>query len=90
MKTISYIILFILITLLIGAIGLSAVQNAADQDKPPDPVRYTVTEEIDRRYTPPDTYEALYRTFCNNGLIIEQWREISREEYEEANSYENN
>ena len=39
------------------------------------------TEIIDRRYTRPDTYELCYREQFENGLGVERWVTVSREEY---------
>ena len=41
------------------------------------------TEIIDRRFTRPDTYELLYKTTFENGLSVEQWVSVTREEYVE-------
>ena len=39
------------------------------------------TEIIDRRFTRPDTYELLYKTTFENGLSVEQWVSVTREDY---------
>lgn len=88
MKHIVNIILVLLIVLLIGTVALS-LQNTVVPDEPPDPPEPTIyyepgTKIIDRRFTQPDIYELLYRTTFENGFGVEQWREVSREEYEEA------
>lgn len=74
------IALIILIMLLLP----SCCSASADPIELPQSVRYTVTEVVDRRYTPPDDYELLYRTYLSNGLIVEHWQEVSREEYERS------
>ena len=39
------------------------------------------TEIIDRRYTRPDTYELCYREQFENGIGVERWVVVSKEEY---------
>lgn len=55
-----------------------------------DTVSWSVDEEyaweystvvIDRRFTRPDNYELLYRTTYENGLSVDRWIAVTREEY---------
>lgn len=84
MKPVTCIILIIVIAGLMTAVWLSVHTVIPDRDEPPDvPIDYKAgTKVIDRRYTPPDTYEVLYRTTFTNGLTVTMWRGVSREEYE--------
>ena len=82
MKPVVYIILVLIIALLLGAVTLSIQKDTVDSDKPPEPVQYTITEVIDWRYTPPDSFEVLYNIHLSNGLIVQKWEEVSEEEYE--------
>lgn len=66
-----------LICLIFAVIVLS---SCTVQDKPV--VRYSFTEIIDASYSPPNTYEICYRTTFSNGLTVDRWKEVSREEYE--------
>lgn len=66
-----------LICLIFAVIALS---SCTVQDKPG--VRYSFTEIVDAAYTPPNTYEIHYRTTFSNGLTVDRWKEVSREEYE--------
>ena len=50
--------------------------------EPTEPLTYTIVEVVDSHYIPPNTYELCYRTTFSNGLIIDCWKEVSREEYE--------
>lgn len=45
-------------------------------------VNYSITETVEKSYTPPDRYEVLYRTVYSNGMTAEHWEQISKEEYE--------
>lgn len=72
------ICLIIIIMLLLP----SCYSASADPIDSAVPVSYTVTEVIDRRFTPPDDYELLYRTYLPNRLALEYWKDVSREEYE--------
>lgn len=89
MKILSYILIIILVTMFMGAIALSAPVTV-EPDLPPDPtVLYEAgVEIIDRRFTPPDIYELLYRTTFENGLSIEQWREVTEQEFREYSEME--
>ena len=52
---------------------------------PPDNEYYAeiVSETaVDKFFTPPDTYEVLYRITYSNGLTVEIRKTVSREEYE--------
>ena len=66
-----------LICLIFAVIVLS---SCTVRDKPV--VRYSFTEVVDASYTPPNTYEIRYRTTFSNGLTVDRWKEVSREEYE--------
>ena len=56
---------------------------AADPEpEPTEPLTYTIVEVVDSHYIPPNTYEVCYRTTFSNGLIIDCWKDVSREEYE--------
>lgn len=68
-----------LIILILAAAILTACASAAAD---PEPVRYSITEVVDTCYTPPDTYEVLYRTTFSNGLAVESWTLVTKEEYE--------
>lgn len=55
-----------------------------------DTVSWSLNEEyaweygtvvIDRRFTRPDNYELLYRTTYENGLSVDRWIAVTREEY---------
>ena len=54
----------------------------AAEPEPTEPVTYTIVEVIDSHYTPPDTYEICYRTTFANGIIIDCWKTVDKEEYE--------
>ena len=82
MKPIAYIILVILIALLMGTVALSVPKDEPDEPITPDVYYKAGTDIIDKRYTPPNTYEVLYRTTFANGLSVDTWREVSREEYD--------
>ena len=45
-------------------------------------VNYSITETVEKSYTPPDRYEVLYRTVYSNGMTAEHWEQVSKEEYE--------
>ena len=69
--------LFLALIILIGTMSACAAEP-----EPTEPVTYTIVEVIDSHYTPPDTYEICYRTTFSNGLIIDCWKTVEREEYE--------
>ena len=76
-----------LICLLLAVIILLVTRSAcADEPEPEpeptEPLTYTIVEVVDSHYIPPNTYEICYRTTFSNGLIIDCWKEVSREEYE--------
>ena len=71
--------LICLILVLIFTLSACSVQTEPD---PTELVTYTIVEVIDSHYTPPDTYEICYRTTFSNGLIIDCWKTVEREEYE--------
>ena len=84
MKPIICVILAIIIAGMMTAVAVMVPAQTPAPDTPPEPTIYyqAGTEIIDRRYTPPDTYEIRYRTTFENGLTVTIWREVSREEYE--------
>ena len=45
-------------------------------------VNYSITEITEKSYTTPDRYEVLYRTVYSNGMTVEHWEQVSKEEYE--------
>lgn len=69
---------FLALTILIT---LSACA-AEPETEPTEPLTYTIVEVVDSHYIPPNTYELCYRTTFSNGLIIDCWKKVSREEYE--------
>ena len=74
-----------LISLLLALIILLGTLSACAADpepEPTEPLTYTIVEVVDSHYKPPNTYELCYRTTFSNGLIIDCWKEVSREEYE--------
>ena len=74
-----------LISLLLAVIILLGTLSAcaADPDpEPTEPLTYTIVEVVDSHYIPPNIYEICYRTTFSNGLIIDCWKEVSKEEYE--------
>lgn len=70
--------LFVII-LVIAAIALTACGTGAGNEPTEPPVQYSVTELIGYN---PNTYEVHYRTTFSNGLVIDRWTQVSREEYE--------
>ena len=82
-RLIAYIFLILTITAFMGAITLTAQQNQPSETIPsPTIYQEAGVEIIDKRFTEPDCYEILRRTKFENGLTIDQWHEVSREEYE--------
>ena len=73
------IILLLALTILIGTLSACA---AEPDPEPTEPLTYTIVEAVDSHYIPPNTYEVCYRTTFSNGLIIDCWKKVSREEYE--------
>ena len=74
-----------LISLLLAVIILLGTLSACAAElepEPTEPLTYTIVEVVDSHYIPPNTYELCYRTTFSNGLIIDCWKEVSREEYE--------
>lgn len=76
MNKILKVILLIALTL-----DLSACSSAPTPE-PTEYVSYSIVEVVDSRYDPPNTYELCYRTTFSNGLTIDCWKMVSREEYE--------
>ena len=71
-----------LICLILVLIFTLSACASEPEPEPTEPVTYTIVEVIDSHYTPPDTYELCYRTTFSNGIIIDCWKDVSREEYE--------
>lgn len=71
----------LLLALMILLGTLSACAAEPDPD-PTEPLTYTIVEVVDSHYIPPNTYELCYRTTFSNGLIVDCWTTVSREEYE--------
>lgn len=71
-----------LICLILVLIFTLSACAAESEPEPTEPVTYTIVEVIDSHYTPPDTYEICYRTTFANGIIIDCWKTVDREEYE--------
>ena len=71
-----------LICLILVLIFTLSACAAEPEPEPTEPVTYTIVEVIDSHYTPPDTYEIYYRTTFSNGLIIDCWKTVDKEEYE--------
>ena len=71
--------LLLALMILLGTLSACA---AEPEHEPTEPLTYTIVEVIDSHYIPPNTYEICYRTTFSNGLIIDCWKEVSREEYE--------
>ena len=77
-----------LIASVIGAVYVTAdVTGSADEreaiaETVSETITWTVgTAVINRRFTRPDNYELLYRTTYENGLSIDRWVAVTREEY---------
>ena len=70
--------LLLAVIILLGTLSACA---AKPDPEPTEPLTYTIVEVIDSHYIPPNTYEICYRTTFSNGLIIDCWKEVSREEY---------
>jgi hypothetical protein len=62
-------------------LALTAVLALASCTEKPA-VNYSITEMVEKSYTPPDRYEVLYRTVYSNGMTAEHWERVSKEEYE--------
>ena len=71
-----------LISLILAVIILLGTMSACAAEPEPEPVTYTIVEVSDSHYIPPDTYEICYRTTFSNGIIIDCWKTVDREEYE--------
>ena len=63
-------------------LGTLSACVAEPEPEPTEPLTYTIVEVVDSHYILPNTYEICYRTTFSNGLIIDCWKEVSREEYE--------
>lgn len=73
------ICLLLALMILLGTLSACAADS---EPEPTEPLTYTIVEVVDSHYIPPNTYEICYRTTFSNGLIIDCWKEVSREEYE--------
>ena len=71
--------LLLALIILIGILSACAIEP---EPEPTEPLTYTIVEVVDSHYIPPNTYEICYRTTFSNGLIIDCWKDVSREEYE--------
>lgn len=58
------------------------LSSCTQEPEPTEYVSYSIVEVVDSRYDPPNTYELCYRTTFSNGLTIDCWKMVSREEYE--------
>lgn len=76
MKRLIYLLLALIVM-----ISLSACTSNPTPE-PTEYVSYSIVEVVDSRYDPPNTYELCYRTTFSNGLTIDCWKMVSREEYE--------
>lgn len=74
--------LLLALMILLGTLSACAAEPEPTEPEPTEPVTYTIVEVIDSHYTPPDTYEICYRTTFSNGIIIDCWKTVDREEYE--------
>lgn len=82
-RLIAYIFLILMVTAFMGALTLTASQNSQPSELPsPTIYQEAGVEIIDKRFTEPDCYEILRRTKFENGLTIDQWHEVSKDEYE--------
>ena len=84
-RILAYVLLILTITAFMGAITLTA-QQSKPAETIPSPTIYQEAgvEIIDKRFTEPDCYEILRRTKFENGLTIDQWHEVSKDEYEQT------
>lgn len=73
------ICLLLAVMILLGTLSACAAEL---EPEPTEPLTYTIVEIVDSHYIPPNTYEICYRTTFSNGLIIDCWKKVSREEYE--------
>lgn len=71
-----------LLLALIILIGTLSACAAEPEPEPTEPLTYTIVEVVDSHYIPPNTYELCYRTTFSNGIIIDCWKTVEREEYE--------
>ena len=83
MRIIKIIIVILFIAALTALIVLSIPKT--EPDKPIDTEYYykAGSDFIDKRYTPPNTYEGLCRKTFENGLSVDRWVEITKEDYDE-------
>ena len=75
------ICLLLAVIILLGTMSACAAEPEPEPE-PTEPLTYTIVEVVDSHYIPPNTYEICYRTTFSNGLIIDCWKDVSREEYE--------
>ena len=84
-KTVIDRILIILALLALVASVIGAVYVTEDvigSAHESETVTWTVGRTvIDRRFTRPDNYELLVRTTYENGLSVDRWIAVTREEY---------
>lgn len=67
-----------IISLILALIAVLALASCGDKPA----VNYSITEIVEKSYTPPDRYEVLYRTVYSSGMTAEHWEQVSKEEYE--------
>ena len=72
--------IFVVVALMFCA--FAALAYPKPDPEPTEYVSYSIVEVVDSRYDPPNTYELCYRTTFSNGLTIDCWKMVSREEYE--------
>jgi len=74
--------IFVVVALMFCAFAALAYPKYFPNPEPTEYVSYSIVEVVDSRYDPPNTYELCYRTTFSNGLTIDCWKMVSREEYE--------
>lgn len=84
---ILFIIAFLLILILTAPVKSDPILTT-------DPTDLTVYDKagitiVARRYTPPDTYELLFRTTYEDRMVFEQWREVTEFEFREYSRLNN-
>lgn len=72
-------LIFVVLLLVSIVTGCTVSENGKGYS---ETVNYSVEEVIDMCYTPPDKYEVRYRTYFSNGIVVDKWTTVSKEEYE--------
>lgn len=67
-----------ILSLILALIAVLSLASCEDKQT----VNYSITEIAGKSYTTPDRYEVLYRTVYSNGMTVEHWEQVSKEEYE--------